>query len=146
MMAFMKFFPIAALLAAFLLPLAASAQQAQQPLPPPPPQSAQGYGQQGSSRGYDRWMRLVSGLNLSNQQQGQIQSALGQYFQSHPTGSAPDPQGKRVLFQQIFGALNPDQQNQLRQVMQQQRVRRLQQQLQRAQQEQQGPPNAAPPH
>ncbi|HTU83413.1 MAG TPA: hypothetical protein VMF61_14865 [Candidatus Acidoferrales bacterium] len=159
----MKLFSVAALLAVFVLPVAVSAQQTQQIPPPPqaPPsgqqygqpygQQGQPYGQQGQPYGqpggpqqrgerrYNRWMRMLSRLNLSSQQQQQVQSALGQYFQSHPAGSARDPQGMRNLRDQIFGTLSPSQQDQLRSQMQAARVQRLQRQLQRAQQQGQAP-------
>lgn len=141
----MKYFALAALLAAFSLPVAVSAQQAQQPYPPP--QGSQGYGQPPSAtRGFNRWMRLLQPLGLSGQQQQQVEGILTQYIQAHPPGSAPDPQGKRALMQQVFTVLTPQQQDQLRQEMQQMKVQRLQRQLQQAQQEGQGAPQqGAPP-
>ena len=141
----MKLLSIAALLAA-LTPLAASAQQAQQPYPAPPQQQMTAApGPQGQNRFYDRWSRLLGGLNLSGQQQQQIQGILDSYSQSHPAGSPRDPQGRRALMQQVYGVLTPQQQGQLRQTILAQRAQRLQQQLQRIQQQQQQGGGAPPP-
>lgn len=168
----MKALTLAALFAAITLPLAASAQQAQpyppqpaqQPYPgqqttqPYPGQQTQPYpGRQGGNPGKrtsKHWMRLLSGLNLSSDQQQQIQNVLGQFAQAHPAGSARDLQGMQNLRQQIFGILTADQQTQLRTEMQQAQARQQQmrQQMQSQGQPQQGqppqgqqPPSQQPP-
>ncbi|MBV8489595.1 MAG: hypothetical protein JO199_03620 [Candidatus Eremiobacteraeota bacterium] len=147
----MKSLSIAVLLAASLLPAAASAQTAPQQAPPPqaspyqqPGQPNADYGQ----RAMNRWMRMLQPLNLSSQQQSQIQQALTQYVQSHPPGTH-DPQGRRALLQQIFTVLTPQQQDQLRQTMEtlrQERLQRMQQQNPQQQPApQQAPPQGQPP-
>jgi Spy/CpxP family protein refolding chaperone len=108
----MKIATLAALIAALALPIGASAQVA----PQPPP----GQGQQSSpgQRQYQHWMRRLSGINLSQQQQQAVQSALSAYAAQHPAGSPKDPQAAHALRSQIESILTPDQQNQLRAQMQ----------------------------
>jgi Spy/CpxP family protein refolding chaperone len=83
------------------LSLPAIAQVQQQPAPPS--QSQHG----------DRMMRRFNDLNLSDQQKSQIQSLMQSYRQSHPNGSAPDPDGRKQLRSQIDAVLTPDQRAQL---------------------------------
>jgi hypothetical protein len=156
-MTVMKLFSIAALLAAFSLPLAVSAQQVQQPNYPQAGSPQAGAPQVAPAPRHhgNRWMRLMSTLNLSPDQQQQVQNAIGQWAQSHPAGSPRDPQGARALRQQIFGILSPQQQAQLqqeimqaRQAHQQRMQQRQQMQQQQQMQPQQGqapPPGAQPP-
>ncbi len=77
---------------------------AQQQGPPPPAQSQHG----------DRMMRRFSDLNLSDQQKSQIKSLMESYRQAHPKGSAPDPDSRKQLREQINAVLTPDQQAQLK--------------------------------
>jgi Spy/CpxP family protein refolding chaperone len=91
---------LAGLLAAGLsLPAIAQTQQA-----PPPAQSQHG----------DHMMRHFSDLNLSDAQKSQIKSIMESYRQAHPKGSAPDPDARKQLREQINGVLTPDQQTQLK--------------------------------
>lgn len=93
---------LAGLIAAGLaLPAVAQDQQ-----PPAAPAQSQ---QQG-----DRMMRRFSDLNLSDQQKSQIQTLLQNYRQAHPRGSAPDPNARKQLRDQINGILTPDQQAKLK--------------------------------
>lgn len=123
------------------LPLAVSAQQNQ---PPPPGQTQQGPVTPNESVMQHRWAKRLGGVNLSSQQQQQIQSIVHQYSQAHPEGSPRDPQGARDMRRQIMGVLSPDQQNQYHQQMQQ---RRAQMRQRREQQSggQQGPPQGQQP-
>ncbi|HTV94193.1 MAG TPA: hypothetical protein VMG98_15925 [Verrucomicrobiae bacterium] len=92
---------LAGLLAAGLsLPVIAQAQQA----PPPPAQSQQG----------DWMMHRFSDLNLTDAQKSQIQTLMQNYRQAHPRGSAPDPDARKQLRDQINAVLTPDQQAQLK--------------------------------
>lgn len=129
-----KLISTAALIAAFALPMAAAAQQY-----PQGPMQVQGQQQnsKGPQRMYKRWTRLLSGINLSSQQQQQIQSALDQFAQQHPAGSPRDPQATRSLREQIFGLLTPAQQTALRQQIQTLKIQRQQKRLQRLEQQQQ---------
>jgi hypothetical protein len=105
----MKIASLAALVAALALPIGASAQVVQQPGP------VQGQQQRSpGARQYQRWMKRLSGLNLSQQQQQQVQGALSQFASQHPAGSPKDPQASHALRDQIYSILTPDQQNQLR--------------------------------
>lgn len=102
---------LAGLIAASLaLPAVAQVQQ-----PPPPAQSQQS--------GDDRMMRRFSDLNLSDQQTSQIQTLLQNYRQAHPRGSAPDPDARKQLHDQIDALLTPDQRAQLKADMEKFRAR-----------------------
>jgi Spy/CpxP family protein refolding chaperone len=91
---------LAGLLAAGLsLPAIAQTQQA-----PPAAQSQHS----------DRMMHRFSDLNLSDAQKSQIQSLMQSYRQAHPKGSAPDPDARKQLRDQINAVLTPDQQTQLK--------------------------------
>lgn len=124
----------AALLAALCLPISVSAQVYQQPVP-------QAQGQHGSpgEHASKRWMKRLSAVGLSGQQQQQVQNLLGQYAQQHPAGSPRDPQAAHALRDQIYGILSPAQQTQLRAAMQAQRAARM------ARRQQTQPPPAQPP-
>jgi Spy/CpxP family protein refolding chaperone len=130
---------VGVLAAVLALPLAVSAQQTQ----PPPPAQAQGPVTPNESVLQHRWARNLGGINLSSQQQQQIQSIVHQYSQAHPAGSPRDPQSARDMRRQIMGVLSPDQQNQFHQQMQERR----QQMRQRREQQggQQGPPAGQQP-
>jgi chromosome condensin MukBEF ATPase and DNA-binding subunit MukB len=137
----MKIATLAAFVAALALPIGASAQVAPQPAP--------GQGQQRSpgQRQYQHWMRRLSALNLSQQQQSAVQNALNQFASQHPAGSPKDPQAAHALRDQIYSILTPDQVNQLRaeqRAMKQQRQQMQSQQGQYPQgQYQQAPPPQA---
>jgi Spy/CpxP family protein refolding chaperone len=79
--------------------------QDQQP-PAAPAQSQQQHG--------DRMMHRFDDLNLSDQQKSQIQTLLQNYRQAHPRGSAPDPDARKQLRDQINAVLTPDQQAKLK--------------------------------
>jgi Spy/CpxP family protein refolding chaperone len=130
---------VGVLAAVLALPLAVSAQQTQ---PPPPPAQAQGPVTPNESVMQHRWAKHLGGLNLSSQQQQQIQSIVHQYSQAHPAGSPRDPQGARDVRRQIMGVLSPDQQNQFHQQMQ---ARRAQMRQRREQMEQSGGQQGPPP-
>lgn len=132
----MKIATLAAMLAALSLPIAVSAQVAPQPGVAAPNQRGSG------ERTYDRWMKRLSAIGLSAQQQQQVQNVLGQYGQQHPPGSPRDPQAAHALRDQIFSILTPDQQGRLRAEMQ---AMRAQRQQRREQQQQQQPQQQPPP-
>jgi Spy/CpxP family protein refolding chaperone len=134
---------VGVLAAVLALPLAVSAQQAQ----PPPPAQAQGPVTPNESVMQHRWAKRLGGVNLSSQQQQQIQSIVHQYSQAHPAGSPRDPQGARDMRRQIMGVLSPDQQNQFRQQMQERRaqMRQRREQMQQSDGQQGPPPGQQPP-
>jgi Spy/CpxP family protein refolding chaperone len=134
----MKIAMTAALLAAFCLPISVSAQAyPQQPVT----QAPGGRGNSGE-HAYKRWMKRLSSIGLSSQQQQQVQSVLGQYAQQHPAGSPRDPQGAHALRDQIYSILSPQQQAQLQANMQAQRAAR---QANHQQMQQQQLPPGQPP-
>jgi Spy/CpxP family protein refolding chaperone len=57
-------------------------------------------------------------LGLSEQQQTRIRQLMQQFHQTHPQGSADDPQARQALHQQILAILTPQQQAQWKQHMQ----------------------------
>jgi Spy/CpxP family protein refolding chaperone len=127
----MKFFVPALLLAALALPLGVCAQQSDQPAQTPPQPSASAG--RSNMHIYRRWSKLLSGVNLTDQQHARIQQLLDQYSDAHPPGSPFDRQATRELRDQIFSVLTPDQQTQVKQqarTIQAQRQRHLQQQQQ----------------
>lgn len=132
----MKIVFVAATIAALSLPIAASAQ-----VVAPPPAAAQGQRSPGE-RTFNRWMKRLSPIGLSAQQQQQVQNILGQYAQQHPLGSPRDPQASHALRDQIFAVLTPDQQGRLQQEL---RQLRAEHRARRAQMEQQQPQGQAPP-
>lgn len=75
-----------------------------QPAPAPPAQSQHG----------DRMMHRFSDLNLTDAQKSQIQALMQNYRQAHPRGSAPDPDARKQLRDQVNALLTPDQQAQLK--------------------------------
>ena len=92
---------LAGLLAAGLtVPAIAQSQQ-----PPPPP---------GQSQHGDWMMHRFSDLNLTDAQKSQIHALMQNYRQAHPRGSAPDPDARKQLRDQINALLTPDQQAQLK--------------------------------
>jgi Spy/CpxP family protein refolding chaperone len=144
----MKIATLAAFVAALALPIGASAQVAPQPAP------VQGQQRSPGQRQYQHWMRRLSTLNLSQQQQQAVQNALNQFASQHPAGSPKDPQAAHALRDQIYSILTPDQVNQLRAQQRAMKQQRMQQQGQYPQgqypqgQYQQAPPPqsaAAPP-
>lgn len=93
---------LAGLIAASLaLPAVAQDQQ-----PPAAPAQSQQHG--------DRMMRRFENLNLSDQQKSQIQSLMQSYRQAHPRGSAPDPDARKQLREQVDAVLTPDQRAQMK--------------------------------
>jgi hypothetical protein len=135
----MKILSLAASLAlAFSLPLAASAQT----VAPPYGSQVQAHHDPGKAT-YSHWMKRLNGVNLSGDQQQHIQSLLGQYAQQHPVGSPRDPQAAHALRDQIFGVLNSQQQEQVRQNMHAMKAQAKQRRLERMQQ--QGQPQPATP-
>ncbi|HKU81615.1 MAG TPA: hypothetical protein VJP76_05550 [Candidatus Tumulicola sp.] len=133
----MKIVLVAATIAALSLPIAASAQVAA----PPPAAAVQGQHSPGE-RTYNRWMKRLSPIGLSAQQQQQVENVLGQYAQQHPMGSPRDPQGTHALHDQIFSILTPDQQARLQQELQQLRAEHRARRQQMEQQQGQAPPPA----
>ena len=59
-------------------------------------------------------MRRFENLNLNDQQKSQIQSLMQSYRQTHPKGSAPDPDARKQLREQIDAVLTPDQRAQIK--------------------------------
>jgi len=103
----------AALATALAVPVAGFAQV--QPSPAPLGQPNQGQRHHG---GFG-FMRAMRGLNLSTQQQSQIQQLVQQYRQTHPRGSTPDPQSRKDLRTKVMAVLTPAQQAQLKTQMEQ---------------------------
>ena len=130
----MKIASIAALLAALTMPVAVSAQVTQAPA-----QTQRQTNQ--AAHEYHRWTKRLAGINLSAQQQQQVQHFLDQFAAAHPAGSPRDPAGSKALHEQIFGVLTPAQQSQFQQQMQ---ALKAQHQQRGAQGEQQ-PPQPPPP-
>jgi hypothetical protein len=143
----MKTLSLAVLLAALTLPIAVSAQVSQQP----PVQSQMQPGQAGqAAHEYRRWTKRLAGLSLSPQQQQHVQGLLDQFAAQHPAGSARDESGAHALRDQITGLLNPQQQTQLRQTIQQEKAQHMQRHMQgqpmgQPQQMQPMQPQQAPP-
>lgn len=73
---------------------------------------AQGQGQR--HRGGFGFMREMRELNLTTQQQTQIQNLVQAYRQAHPRGSTPDRQARKDLRTKIMAVLTPAQQAQLK--------------------------------
>ena len=94
-----KLLTASALVAVLGLPLVATAQQ-----PPPPPGAP-------SQSGHRHGMGILrfKNLNLTQQQQTQIESLMKQFHDSHPAGSPPDRQAREQLHQQIDAILTPTQ-------------------------------------
>jgi Spy/CpxP family protein refolding chaperone len=114
----------AAAAVALIVPVAVFAQQA-----PPAPSGAASPGAQpwqGGHRHRGGMMRMFRSLNLSQQQQTQIQQIMQQFRQSHPEGSPPDRQAREQMRSQIMNVLTPEQQAQLKQRMEQMRQERMQ--------------------
>jgi Spy/CpxP family protein refolding chaperone len=101
---------------ALAVPVAGFAQG--QPSPAPLGQSGQGQRHHG---GFG-FMRAMRGLNLSAQQQSQIQQLVQQYRQAHPKGSTPDPQSRKDLRTKVMAVLTPAQQAQLKTQMEQRKA------------------------
>jgi Spy/CpxP family protein refolding chaperone len=99
--------------AALIVPAAVLAQQA------PDPSTSPAAGQQWQREHHGGgMMRMFRDLNLSDQQKTQIQQIMQQYRQAHPRGSAPDPQARKQMRDQIMNVLTPQQRTQLQQEMQ----------------------------
>ncbi|MBV8118090.1 MAG: hypothetical protein JOZ01_08930 [Candidatus Eremiobacteraeota bacterium] len=129
---------MAVLFAALSLPTAVSAQVTQQPQA----QMQQAPHNQAAAQ-YKRWTKRLNGINLSSQQQQQIQHLLDQFAAAHPAGSPRDKAGVHALRDQIFGVLNSQQQTQLRQNIQAMEARERERRMQM--QPQQQPVQPAPP-
>lgn len=115
----------AAAAAALIIPVAVFAQQA----PPAPSTAASPGGQRWQGSGHRHgggMMRMFRSLNLTQQQQSQIQQIVQQFRQSHPEGSQPDPQARQQMRTQIMNVLTPQQQAQLKQRMEQMRQEHMQ--------------------
>ena len=91
--------------AALALPVAVVAQTA----PAAPPAGAQAGEHHGPGM-----MRMMRSLNLTAQQQQQMQSLMQQYRSAHPEGSPPDPAARKQLHEQMMAILTPQQQAQLK--------------------------------
>jgi Spy/CpxP family protein refolding chaperone len=100
-------FLCAALALSFGAPLGAYAQQAPN-VPASPPQDTM---QHRHGHGF---MRMLHGVNLSDQQKTQIHQLMQQYRQAHPEGNQPDPQARKQLRDQVMGVLTPQQQAQVK--------------------------------
>ncbi len=96
----------ATLLAGFIAASLALPAVAQDQQPPGAPAQSQQHG--------DRMMRRFENLNLNDQQKSQIQSLMQSYRQTHPKGSAPDPDARKQLREQIDAVLTPDQRAQMK--------------------------------
>ena len=112
----MKLSPIllsGALALAMGLPIAGCAQQTPAQAPVSSPAGEHHHG---------GMMRMLRGVNLTDQQKTQLQNMMQQYRQAHPKGSTPDPQARKALHQQMMSVLTPAQQAQVKQNMQQMRA------------------------
>jgi Spy/CpxP family protein refolding chaperone len=87
-------------------------------------QPAPGQTQQetGSQRHHGGGFRFLKDLNLSQQQQAQIDQIRQQYRQAHPKGSARDPQAMKDMRDKMMAVLTPAQQAQLKADMQKRRA------------------------
>lgn len=99
----------AALATALAVPATGFAQ-----VQPPQGQLSPAQGQGERHRGGFGFMREMRSLNLSAQQQSQIQQLVSQFRQAHPRGSAPDPQARKDLRTKIMAVLTPAQLAQLK--------------------------------
>lgn len=135
----MKIASTAALLAAILVPAAVCAQEVQ----PAPTAPVQRQTHQATYQ-YHRWTKRLANINLSAQQQQQVQHYLDQFAASHPAGSPRDKAGAKALERQILGVLTPTQQAQYQQEMQTIWAQHHQEHLEQ-QQPGQAPQQPAPP-
>jgi Spy/CpxP family protein refolding chaperone len=134
-----RFFALASALAIF--PALSVPAWAQQSGPPPTGQTQQAPATTPSADKLQRrYAHMFGKLNLSSQQQQQIQSYVASYAQAHPEGSPRDRQATKALRDQIMGALTADQQAQFKQQMQ-----ALREQRQAHQQQQPGGQNGQAP-
>lgn len=114
----MKLSPIllsGALACAIGLPVAGMAQQA----PMTAPASTAPF----AGHRHHGMKRIFRGVSLSDQQRAQIKSAMTQFHQAHPKGSAPDRAARKALHQQIMSILTPAQQAQVKANMARMRAR-----------------------
>lgn len=107
------------------MPIAVSAQVTQ-----PPVQGQKQTNQ--AAHEYHRWTKRLAGINLSAQQQQQVQHLLDAFASRHPAGSPHDSEGARALHEQIFSLLTPQQQSQYQQEMQARRAQEGQRRQQQA--------------
>jgi len=84
------------------------------------PPAANSQTQSGSER-HRGGFHFLKDLNLSQQQQTQIDQIRQQYRQAHPKGSARDPQARKDMRNKIMAVLTPAQQAQLKADMQKRR-------------------------
>jgi Spy/CpxP family protein refolding chaperone len=84
------------------------------------PAPAQTQPQSGSERQHGGF-RFGKDLNLTQQQQAQIDQIRQQYRQAHPKGSARDPQAMKDMRDKMMAVLTPAQQAQLKADMQKRR-------------------------
>jgi Spy/CpxP family protein refolding chaperone len=85
---------------------------------PAPGQTQQETGSQRHGGGF----RFLKDLNLTQQQQAQIDQIRQQYRQAHPKGSARDPQAMKDMRDKMMAVLTPAQQAQLKADMQKRRA------------------------
>ena len=79
------------------------------------------YQQQPGSERHRGGFRFLKDLNLTPQQQAQIDQIRQQFRQAHPKGSARDPQAMKDMRDKIMAVLTPAQQAQLKADMQKRR-------------------------
>ncbi|MDE2482899.1 MAG: hypothetical protein KGN02_12000 [bacterium] len=102
----------AALACAALLPLGAGAQQT-----PTSPTTTTPTTTSPIRHGHHHphgLMGALRGVSISDTQRSQIHDDITQFRQAHPKGSAPDPQARKALREQIMNVLTPDQQTQVK--------------------------------
>jgi Spy/CpxP family protein refolding chaperone len=85
------------------------------------PAAAQNQQQSGSQRHHGGF-GFLKDLNLTPQQQTQIDQIRQQYRQAHPKGSARDPQAMKDMRDKMMAVLTPAQQAQLKADMQKRRA------------------------
>ena len=86
------------------------------------PAPAQTQQESGSQRHHGGGFRFLKDLNLTQQQQAQIDQIRQQYRQAHPKGSARDPQAMKDMRDKVMAVLTPAQQAQLKADMQKRRA------------------------
>ena len=86
------------------------------------PAPAQNQQQQSGSERHRGGFRFLKDLNLTPQQQTQIEQIRRQFRHAHPKGSARDPQAMKDMRDKIMAVLTPAQQAQLKGDMQKRRA------------------------
>ena len=109
-------FLIAALCALSLtVPALALAQGVISDAGQPGTSSIQPSGSPSGHRHHHGMMSMLKSLNLTQQQQTQIKTLIGNYKHAHPKGSQPDATARKQLHDQVLAVLTPAQRTKLEQ-------------------------------